>query len=117
MPSQPTQTAPSPATPATSRPGVNRLLQQLPPDVQQRLLSHCTRVPLKKEAVLTEAGTAVAWVYLPCSGLVSLQMMTQDADTVEVAMVGKEGLAGVPHDAATTLSAHTEVYRSSYDVQ
>ena len=109
MPSQPTQTAPPPATPATSRPGVNRLLQQLPADVQQRLLSQSTRVALKKEALLTEAGTAVAWVYLPCSGLVSLQMMTQDAETVEVAMVGNEGIAGVPLAAASTIAAHTAV--------
>jgi CRP-like cAMP-binding protein len=108
MSPQPAQTALQP-TPAARPSATNTLLAQLPRDVQQRLLSHGTRVPLNKEAVLTEAGMPVAWVFLPCSGLVSLQTMTQDGETVEVAMVGHEGVAGLPLAAASAVAPHTAV--------
>jgi CRP-like cAMP-binding protein len=66
----------------------------MPTETRVRLLSQSTRVPLQKEDVLCEAGNGLTWVYLPCSGLISLQTMTEKGDSVEIAMVGREGMIG-----------------------
>ena len=103
-----TQIAAQPVMPPAT-PRTNTLLSRLPKDAQQRLLSHCTRVPLDKHELLSETGTPVKWAYLPCSGVVSLQTMTEDAESVEVAMVGSEGLVGLPMASTSDLCPHTAV--------
>jgi CRP-like cAMP-binding protein len=107
MPPQPTHTASQTvaAIPAAS----TTLLARLPRDVQHRLLSLCTRVALEKDALLSEAGAPARWAYLPCTGLVSLQTMTQDAETVEIAMVGNEGVAGLALASSSVAAPHTAV--------
>src|SRR5258708_23138488 len=105
MPAQPTQTTHPPAP----RPAMNGLLTRLPRDAQQRLIALSTRVSLEREASLAEAGSPVTSVYLPCSGLVSLQTMTQQAESVEIAMGGKEGIAGLPLASAAAVAPHTSV--------
>ncbi len=105
MPAEPTRTAHPPA----ALPAMNGLLTRLPRDVQQRLIALSTRVSLRKDASLAEAGSPVTSVYLPCSGLVSLQTMTQYAESVEIAMVGKEGIAGLPLASAAAVAPHTSV--------
>jgi CRP-like cAMP-binding protein len=73
------QTQSAPLTPAPQGPGrPNEVLSRLPKDAEQRLLVHCTRVPLPRHELLLEAGNTAKWAYFPCSGLVSLQMMTED---------------------------------------
>jgi CRP-like cAMP-binding protein len=84
------------------------LLAALPADVQQRLAAIGVRVPLGKLAVLIEAGAQQTQVYFPCSGLLSLQTMTQDGNSVEVAMIGREGLAALPFLGNAT-AAYTTV--------
>jgi CRP-like cAMP-binding protein len=97
-----------PVTPAVT-PRTNTLMSRLPRDAHQRLLSHCTRVPLHEHEWLAETGTPVKWAYLPCSGVVSMQTMTENAESVEVAMVGSEGLVGLPMASTSDLSPHTAV--------
>jgi len=74
----------------------NLLLGSLTEDVQQRLNDIGTRVPLDKSAVLVKAGASQKHVYFPFNGLVSLQTMTPGGRSVEVAMLGREGAAGLP---------------------
>ena len=105
MPPEPTQ---RPLAPAGARPAFNRLVAGLPGDVQQRLTGLGARVPLEKSAVLIEAGAQHTYVYFPCSGLLSLQTMTQDGNSVEVAMVGREGIAALPLSGSTT-AAYTTI--------
>jgi CRP-like cAMP-binding protein len=64
----------------------------MPPDLQRHIESLGSRVALEKTAVLIEAGAPQTRVYFPRSGLLSLQTMTQDANSVEVAMVGRGGV-------------------------
>jgi len=78
--------------PVLLRPSVNRLLASLPADLQQGINAVGSRVALEKSAVLIETGAQHTHVYFPCSGLLSLQTMTQDGNSVEVAMVGREGV-------------------------
>ncbi len=103
-----TQVATQPVAPAAT-PQTNKLMSRLPRDAQQRFLSHGTRVPLHAQELLSETGTPVKWIYLPCSGVVSLQTMTENAESVEVAMVGSEGLVGLPIASSSDLSPHTAV--------
>jgi len=119
VPPQPTQRPPAPAGP---RPAANRLLASLPADLQQRISSVAARVPLQKSSVLIEAGAQHTHVYFPCSGLLSLQTMTQDGNSVEVAMVGREGvtpplvaIAGTPAACTTAVTVAGEALRLPAD--
>jgi len=95
-----TQSAPLPPAPqAPARP--NAVLSRLPKDAEQRLLVHCTRVSLPRHELLLEAGNTAKWAYFPCSGLVSLQMMTEDAASLEIALIGREGVVGLNATPAT----------------
>jgi CRP-like cAMP-binding protein len=78
---------------AGSRPP-NRLLQHLPAAEFQALCPHLETVELAKSAVLTEAGAPVPEVYLPHNGVVSMMVSLSEGQTVEVAMVGRDGLVG-----------------------
>jgi CRP-like cAMP-binding protein len=74
----------------------NRLLSTLPPGEYERLVPHFERVHLPRGKVLAEAGDTVRHAYFPFGGIISLLSMTEDGQTIEVAMVGYEGVVGVP---------------------
>lgn len=79
-----------------TRIGVNRLLALLPRDEYQRLHPHLERITLPKRTVLYEPGDSLHHAYFPLSGIVSLLATTQEGHAVEVAMVGNEGVIGLP---------------------
>ena len=110
------------SAPATLGPAVNRLLASLPADLQHGINTAGSRVALEKSAVLIAAGAPHTHVYFPCSGLLSLQTMTQDGNSVEVAMVGREGvtpplaaLAGTPAAYTTAVTVAGEALRLRAD--
>jgi CRP-like cAMP-binding protein len=76
-------------------------LASLPPEVRQRLQTAATRVPLRRDDVLAEAGVVPATVFFPLSGLVSLQTITEDGNTIEVASAGRDSLIGLPIGVST----------------
>lgn len=51
--------------------------------------------PLQRGAVLATARTAADYVYFIESGIVSLVATTRNGSSLEVALVGKEGVAGI----------------------
>ena len=105
-----TPRVPSPMRPAAPpEQPTNQLVKHLPADVKQRVEALTTRVPLERDAELAQAGEISPWTYLPLSGVVSLQTMTEDGDTIEVAMIGREGIVGFPLAAMTLPSPHTAV--------
>lgn len=53
------------------------------------------RCSLERRQVLCEANEPIRYVYFPLSGLVSLVNATINGATIEVAMVGHEGLVGL----------------------
>jgi CRP-like cAMP-binding protein len=77
-------------------PLMNRLLAGLPREEYGRLQPHMERVPLPKGKVIYGAGDTVRHAYFPTRGMVSLLSSTSDGSTVEVAMVGSEGMTGLP---------------------
>ena len=77
-------------------PGQNRLLSALSRDLQIRLLPRMEKISLPIKQVLYEPGQAIGYAYFPLSGVISLVIALKGGETVEVATVGNEGLAGTP---------------------
>ncbi len=74
----------------------NRLIAALPRVEYERLMPYLEQVHLPRGNVLFEAGELIHHAHFPLNGVVSLLGMTEDGETVEVAMVGTEGMLGVP---------------------
>jgi CRP-like cAMP-binding protein len=74
----------------------NRLLSSLPQLELQQLRKHLEYVQLPAGAVLCHAGEEIRHVYFPETGLIALLATMTDGATVETALVGKEGMTGVP---------------------
>jgi CRP-like cAMP-binding protein len=79
-----------------STPGAssNYLLQALPAAELEALRPHLERVELVRETVLVEAGAPLKHVYLPHGGVISMLVRLSEGQTVEVAMVGRDGVVG-----------------------
>ncbi len=73
----------------------NRLLAALPAEVYQRLLPHLEVVDLPLERVLHGYNEPAEYIYFPQQGIVSLVSIMANGDTVEVGLVGKEGMVGM----------------------
>lgn len=74
----------------------NRLLAALPDDGYKRLQPHFELVQLSNRKILCEAGDFISHAYFLNSGMGSLLALTQGGGTVEIAMVGNEGMLDIP---------------------
>jgi CRP-like cAMP-binding protein len=74
----------------------NQLLAGLSTEKYQRLIPYLERVELPLRQVLHEPGEKIEYVYFPTDAIISLVSIMQDGSTVEVALVGKEGMVGIP---------------------
>jgi CRP-like cAMP-binding protein len=74
----------------------NSLLAALPPAAYRRLLPGLTPVDLVFNDVLYEPGERIRDVYFPSRSLVSLLTLVEGHLALEVGMVGREGMVGVP---------------------
>ncbi len=81
---------------ALPKPIENRLLAALPDDEYQRLVPHLERVSLPREQVIYDPGEPIRHVYFPHQAIVSLVSTMLNGSTVEVGMVGNEGMVGTP---------------------
>jgi CRP-like cAMP-binding protein len=77
-------------------PATNRLLAALPQDEYQRLLPNLKQVPLVFGEVIYEPGEQIRNVYFPTGGIISLLATVEDRATLEVGIVGREGMVGLP---------------------
>jgi CRP-like cAMP-binding protein len=68
----------------------------LPPAEYRRLARALEPVNLQFGHVLCEPGKAIRHVYFPLDSLVSLLAATGKGDTLEVGLVGREGMVGTP---------------------
>ena len=59
------------------------------------LVSAATDVPLEQGELIAEAGQAAPYVYFPIEGVLSLVGTTAGGATVELAVVGNEGVASI----------------------
>jgi CRP-like cAMP-binding protein len=97
-----------------SVPPTNRLLGALPAREYRRLSSHLETVPLTPKAVLHESDRPIDYVYFPISGIVSM-LSRSDGQTgsIEVGVVGREGMAGLPAFLGTGMSALRSIVQMS----
>jgi CRP-like cAMP-binding protein len=73
----------------------NRILAALPAEEYYRLAKHLTPVPLRLADVLYEPEGRITEVYFINSGVVSLVAHLKDGGSVEVGLLGNEGMVGL----------------------
>jgi signal transduction histidine kinase len=80
----------------SSRSGVaNHLLAAIPAEEVGRLHSHLERVDLTCREILHVADEPVRYVYFPDDGVITLISMMESGASVEVGVVGREGVVGL----------------------
>lgn len=99
--------SPPGASHSTIFPTANRILDALPREEYARLLPLLSPVRLQKGRVLWEAGGEIRRAYFLTSGMVAMLSVTHEGETVEVGMIGSEGIAGV----AALLRCETAPYQ------
>ncbi|MEO8331569.1 MAG: Crp/Fnr family transcriptional regulator [Gallionella sp.] len=77
-------------------PVANSLLAALPDKVCQSLLAHMETITLTSGEVLYRPGEPIHHVYFPTDTMVSLLTMAEGHQAIEVGMVGREGMLGIP---------------------
>jgi CRP-like cAMP-binding protein len=70
------------------------LIESLPGNSRSRLLAICEPVELAMGEILGEVDTATQYVYFPTVGFISLVTAVKGRPTLEVGMVGREGMLG-----------------------
>ena len=74
----------------------NQLLTSLSSQEYQRLRPHLEEFTLSFGEILYEPGQIIRHVYFPNNGIVSLLSMVEKRSTLEVGIVGNEGMVGIP---------------------
>ena len=95
--------------------GENRLLVALPRDEYDRLLPHLEKVSLPLRDILYEANGPIAHVFFPLAGVVSLVIM-DGGFTLEVGIIGNEGMVGTPVFLGADRSPTRPIFRDLFNV-
>lgn len=74
----------------------NHLLGALPPHEWQSLAPYLELVHLRAEQLICDSGQRIHHVYFPTTAVVSLLSTMEDGGSIEIAAIGREGMAGVP---------------------
>jgi CRP-like cAMP-binding protein len=93
----------------------NRILLSLPESEYQALRPVLNFVQMPHHASLHEPGEKIEFVYFPNRGLVSLVVAMKEGKTVEVGVVGNEGLIGTPAAVGLNRSPHRAVVQIAGD--
>jgi CRP-like cAMP-binding protein len=72
------------------------LLDALPRRESQRILDECDAVELKFGEILYEPGARIRRVYFPTASFMSVMIPVAGTGNLEVALVGNEGMIGLP---------------------
>jgi CRP-like cAMP-binding protein len=78
-----------------SKPVGNHLLSALPPEEYRRLIAQGEEISFQRDHVFYEADTPIRHVYFPIDGMVSIVTPLREGETVEVLVVGPEGMVGL----------------------
>ena len=84
-----------PKSPALRAPPANRLLAALPAKEYQRLLSELETIPLAFAQIIYSPGDTIRYVYFPNDSIVSLLAAEDHHASLEVGMIGNEGMTGI----------------------
>jgi len=100
---------PDKRTSAAGRLIQNEILLAIPETDFIRLQPYLEFLSLPRRLVLHEANRKLRYVYFPNHGLISLVVETANGKTVEVGVVGKEGVTGMASTAGLNRSPLREV--------
>lgn len=106
---------PGERTNAEGRPISNRILLGLPEAEFQVLRPLLTFEFLPSHAGLHEPGEKLEFAHFPNRGLVSIVVVTREGKTVEVGVVGSEGLVGTPALVGLSRYPHRAVVQIAGD--
>ena len=81
--------------PISNIPITNRLLAVLPHMQRERFLAACEPVILEFAAILAEPGELMHHVYFPTKSFISLVAQNNGRPSLEVGMIGNEGMLGI----------------------
>ena len=95
-------------TDVNSKPVENQILNSIPESEYNLVRPHLEPVELPHHQILHEAGEKIDFAYFLNEGLASLVVLTSDGHSVEVAIVGREGIVGTP----LAVGIHRGPYRS-----
>jgi len=84
----------SPVPPMVAEHNANLLLAALPPEELERILPALDQVQVEIGAVLCEPGDPIRHIYFPHDCLISLMAVAEGRMTLEVGLVGREGMLG-----------------------
>jgi len=91
----------------------NRLLSSLPAKEYQRLVPELERTILTFGDVLYDPGDTIGHVYFPNDSIVSLLSAVAERSTIEVGMIGNEGMAGISIFMGVDVSAARALVQGS----
>jgi CRP-like cAMP-binding protein len=73
----------------------NRVLAALPPDEMKRLRPHLQFIHCPLSTLLYNSGETVSYAYFPDEAVISLLATLESGRSVEVTLIGNEGLVGI----------------------
>ena len=91
----------------------NRLLGALPSNEYKRLLPDLEAFPLHYGDDIYIPGALIKHVYFPASGIISLLSSVDERSLLEVGIVGKEGMVGLPLFLGVKRSANRAIVQGS----
>ena len=74
----------------------NRLVVALPARERDAVLTRCTTVELSFGEIITDPGKRIRHVYFPRTGFVSMLAFVDERTSLEVGLIGNEGMLGMP---------------------
>ena len=91
----------------------NVLLLALPDDEYDLIRPYLEFVDLPQYFVMHEPGQMIEFGYFPNSGMASLVVTTKDRKSIEVGIVGKEGMVGTPLGAGMNRGPYRAIMQIS----
>lgn len=91
----------------------NRILAALSSDDYSRLLGHLECARLARGEVLYYSGDRQRYIHFPTTCIVSLDFSTEDGFSTQLAMVGNDGLVGVPMILGGQTTTHRAIVQSA----
>ena len=99
------------AMPSLSWSSQNFLLNAMPQDVVERLCPYLERIQMPAGQILCEPGVPMRDVYFPATSVVSMDYVMESGSSAEIALIGREGMVGVPllfGSASSTVQASVQ---------
>jgi CRP-like cAMP-binding protein len=91
----------------------NRILAALPSKDRERLLAHCEPVELMFADVIYKPGELILHVYFPTNSSISLVTPLEGSASLEVGLIGNEGMLGIPLTLGVDVSPFLALVQSS----